>query len=55
LESVACSRGNFLTGQLTHHALYLQSADLREAHYSSKVLELRGRAIRAYNDEKAGA
>lgn len=41
-----------LRDQLRYHALYLQSMDLRENHYSAELLTLREEAIVAYKEEQ---
>jgi hypothetical protein len=41
-----------LQDQLKYHALYLQSGDLPEAHFSKAVLKLSDAAIDAYKEEQ---
>ena len=44
-----------LQAQLRYHALYLQSQDLPESHWSKKLLSLREKAIADYISEKNGS
>lgn len=41
-----------LQAQLRYHALYLQSKDIQESHWSKKILSLREKAIADYISEK---